>query len=49
MLERGKPIVMAMGKGVRDSSTTRYSTVQSRLKRMLNENGGTKGLIYPSH
>ena len=30
MLERGKPIVMAMGKGVRDSSTTRCSTIKAQ-------------------
>jgi len=30
MLERGKPIVMAMGEGVGDSSTTRCSTIKAQ-------------------
>jgi hypothetical protein len=30
MLERGKPIVMAMGEGVGDSSTTRCCTIKAQ-------------------
>jgi hypothetical protein len=46
MLERGKPIVMAMGEGVGDSSTTRSSTIKAR-KDAERKRGERRALYIP--